>query len=243
MDNINTFTCTEPYPGILRILCPGYNPGPGDMPGFGRVIVTLVLGEDKALLFDTGYSHYDVKSYAETLTGLPMTVVLSHGHIDHVGGNRLFNEVWIKAEDVPLMRQSEKLQPELWCDAVKKADINYKVNLLEDGQIFDLGGRQVEVVPIPGHTSGCIGLLDHKTNILLSGDAILKRVLLIGGTPMRIYREALDALDKREFVNILGAHWPDPLGRDYVRRVISLLDSFKPGKERCRTMETRGYCY
>jgi hypothetical protein len=42
---------------------------------------------------------------------------------------------------------------------------------LEDGQVFDLGGRKVEVIHTPGHTEGEVVFLDPSTRILFSGDA------------------------------------------------------------------------
>ncbi len=44
---------------------------------------TLVLGREKALLFDTMTGLGDLKGYVERLTDLPLTVVNSHGHFDH----------------------------------------------------------------------------------------------------------------------------------------------------------------
>ena len=46
----------------------------------------LVIGKERALLFDLGIGADDFGAAARTLTDLPLTVILSHGHIDHIGG-------------------------------------------------------------------------------------------------------------------------------------------------------------
>ena len=51
---------------------------------------SLILGKTRALLIDTGYGYGDLKSMVRSLTDLPLRVVNTHCHIDHAGGNYLF---------------------------------------------------------------------------------------------------------------------------------------------------------
>ena len=53
-----------------------------------------------------------------------------------------------------------------------------KVYPVNDGDVFDLGGREIEVVEVPGHTVGSIVLIDHKTRICFNGDACNSNTLL-----------------------------------------------------------------
>ena len=62
----------------------------------------LILGKEKALLFDTGYGFCDYRPLIHEVTDLPLTVVCSHGHDDHVLGNYLFDKVYIAEEDYEL---------------------------------------------------------------------------------------------------------------------------------------------
>ena len=55
----------------------------------------LLTGKEKALLIDTGFGTIPLKSICEELTGLPVTVALTHGHVDHIGGTGAFEEVWL----------------------------------------------------------------------------------------------------------------------------------------------------
>ena len=53
----------------------------------------LILGEDKALLWDTGMGIGRLRSLTEKITDLPIVVLNSHDHFDHIGGNAEFDEV------------------------------------------------------------------------------------------------------------------------------------------------------
>ena len=89
----------------------------------------------------------------------------------------------------------------------------------------------MEVLRIEGHSKGSMALLDRRTRFLFSGDAILKRVLMLGGLPLSAYRAALVRTDQNyDFIDIYGSHWYEPLGRDYIGKMISLIDSYDPEK-------------
>jgi glyoxylase-like metal-dependent hydrolase (beta-lactamase superfamily II) len=74
---------------------------------------TLVLGREKALLFDTMTGLGDLKAQVRELTDLPLTVVNSHGHFDHVGGNWQFECVYLSRIDWPLMEMNDYFLPEV----------------------------------------------------------------------------------------------------------------------------------
>ena len=59
------------------------------------VHIYLFLGEEKALLTDTGFGCFpDLKEKVKEITNLPLMVMNSHGHPDHCGGNASFGEVY-----------------------------------------------------------------------------------------------------------------------------------------------------
>ena len=55
----------------------------------------LVIGSDKAMLFDIGYGYENIMPLVRTITDLPVMLVLSHGDPDHGLGSKWFDEVWI----------------------------------------------------------------------------------------------------------------------------------------------------
>jgi glyoxylase-like metal-dependent hydrolase (beta-lactamase superfamily II) len=80
------FAVDEPSPGVFRIQEPLHNE---------NVKSFLVVGADRAALIDTGMGVGDIRAVVESLTSLPVVVINSHAHWDHIGGNASFDEVWI----------------------------------------------------------------------------------------------------------------------------------------------------
>lgn len=78
----------------------------------GHVNSWLVAGRDRAVLLDTGLGIAPIRPVAESLTPLPLSVVNTHAHFDHVGGNSEFEEITIHALGAPRLKQgiaAEKL--------------------------------------------------------------------------------------------------------------------------------------
>ena len=53
----------------------------------------LLCGREKAILIDTGLGISDIRKVVERLTDLPVTVVTTHVHWDHIGGHGLFDTI------------------------------------------------------------------------------------------------------------------------------------------------------
>lgn len=149
----------------------------------------LILGEQKALLFDTGMGVDDILAVVRQLTDLELVVVNSHSHFDHTGGDWLFEQVHIfddpYAIDVLTSGYAHAdiqydARPELFNKALPAGfDVEtYSVRPVErerivpirDGHVFDLGSRQLEVLHTPGHTQDGIMLLDRNHRLLFTGD-------------------------------------------------------------------------
>lgn len=220
----------QPADGIYAIQCPGYFPGPGRLPGWGRVICYLVVGGEKALLIDTGYGNFDLLACVRQITCLPLMVLNTHLHPDHSGGNPQFDTVWIgewesDTEEGLIYPEKALILPP--CPEVAEGG-PYGFAFLRDGAAIDLGGRTLTAIAVPGHTPGSICLYDDKTRMLISGDAILKRVLYTAGVPFSAYRAGLEKAKRFHPRDILCAHWPDPLGAAHIDRMLALLDDFDP---------------
>lgn len=215
-----------------RLMMPGYDPGPGlldgTIGGLGKVMVDVLVGEDKALVWDTGYGDVDLKGFIRKhITDKPLIVVNSHGHPDHCVGNGQFEQVWIKREDVEIAKMfiSRPIRPLF--EEVKNGKFEFL--FLEDYQEFDLGNRKLKVIPIPGHTMGCVGLLDCNNRVLYSGDSILKRTQ-IQNVSSAVFRNSLHNTNKLDFDCILSGHWEWPLEHGFIDIMIKLIDDFTPDK-------------
>lgn len=126
--------------------------------------VYLIEGEKSALLIDAGTRIPGLKKIVEDLVGKPVQLVISHGHGDHIGAMSEWDEVWINAADEAILRSG----------AYKG-----KKRYLTDGQVFDLGGRTIEVVFTPGHTPGSATFIDKDKRYGFSSDAFGSGNLLV----------------------------------------------------------------
>ena len=129
----------------------------------------LITGSEKALLVDSVNGYEDLKAITQTLTDLPVIVVNTHGHGDHIYGNVYFEEAWLHPADFALYDQFFGYAKDIMEQNNQKP---CPVKALEIGQIFDLGGVQLEVVDLKGHTAGSVGLLDKAGRILYTGDGL-----------------------------------------------------------------------
>ena len=129
--------------------------------------VYIVEGSEKALLIDAGTQIERLDSIVATITDKPVTLVATHVHPDHTGSAvKDFSEIWINMADMPNVKN---MMPDF------KGDICF----LRDGQIFDLGGRDIEVMFTPGHTPGSVTFFDKAAGYGFSGDAFGSTNLLL----------------------------------------------------------------
>ena len=74
----------------------------------------LIRGSSRAVLFDTGLGFDDIRAVAESLVDVPLLVVNSHHHFDHVGGNHRFDDIGIHRSGADLLATPP---PEEWLRA------------------------------------------------------------------------------------------------------------------------------
>jgi glyoxylase-like metal-dependent hydrolase (beta-lactamase superfamily II) len=170
------FEVYRPAPGVFAI----YEPHQAE-----ETIGYLIVGQKRALLFDTGMGISDIKKITTGLTKLPIIVLNSHTHDDHVGGDWEFDTVY--GVDTDFTRNNAKgsredaqaeITPDQICGSLPKGfDAKAYVTrpwkitaYIHDGERFDLGGRSIEVIATPGHTPDAISLIDRANGLLFTGD-------------------------------------------------------------------------
>jgi len=194
----------------------------------GNVNIYVVEGKDSALVIDTGFGTGDSKAFIQTLTKLPLIVVNTHGHGDHTGSNRLFSKVFLHPDDFYMVNaKASKDGKDL---PVKVGSVTYVP--VREGHVFDLGGRKLEVIEVPGHTHGSIVLLDKENKILFSGDNTNSLVWLFlrDCYPLEVYLKSLEKVQKRvdDFNIILPGH-NTPLEKTFVSEQIGCVKSILDG--------------
>ena len=161
----------------------------------------LVQGSERALLLDTCGGAGDLAAFVAGLTDKPLTVWVTHGHVDHVGGAAWFGEVHINEADAALARKSMTLAArqayarETLPDLALPADAfcpaeGCTLAGLDDGDTIDLGGLHAQAVAFPGHTRGSMTVLLPELGTVLFGDACNQHLYLFGpcATTVEEYR-------------------------------------------------------
>lgn len=201
--------------------------------GNGVTVVTAPMGEKIyvvegktcAMVIDTGMGIGSLKACIDKFCSLPLIVVNTHGHPDHAGGNVEFDKVFLHFDDKTLyykmvtrryrMDDIEKIfgnEAKIYIDNL--LDMSENIEPLNEGQVFDLGGRQITTYKLEGHTRGSVVFYDSLTHWLFVGDAISLKdtwVYLDYSTSLVRYRNSLLNFISRklEIQKILSGHEPN----------------------------------
>lgn len=236
---VDWFTVKEVGDGVMLI-----NEGTMDT-------VYLVTGTQRALLIDTGWGVGDLPSLVRSLTSLPVTIVNTHGHPDHVSGDYQFDRVHIAEADRFLLEGCFTTDCRNWAggnilSSVLPTDfditswIHRKPNdilSLSQGDCFDLGNRTLQVLSLPGHTPGGICLLDEDAKLLFTGDSILAGSIwmqLDESLPLGIFLKNLRQLSllADKFDTILPAHGIHPLPKSVLFDLIDGIEAVTAGRKK-----------
>lgn len=147
----------------------------------------LLLGKQSALLIDTGLGVGNISRVVSSLTNLPVFAVATHAHWDHIGGHKFFpcfavheaERSWLEGQfPLPLAVVKAQLFKEP-CAFPREFDMQtYRLfcgtpyRILQDLDVFDLGGRVVQVLHTPGHSPGHMCFCEPEKGYLYTGDLI-----------------------------------------------------------------------
>jgi len=168
----------------------------------------LFFGKDKAMLWDTGSRNGDLVPTLQHVvhdwlernnrTSIPLIVMHSHSHGDHVWGDAAVQALNDPAMPITFIAPT--------VEAVSKffGIDPWPTGL---GQV-DLGGRVLNIIPIPGHARASIALYDRATGIVLTGDSLYPGRLYISDFPaFQTSTERLIAfLEGKPVAHVLGNH-------------------------------------
>jgi glyoxylase-like metal-dependent hydrolase (beta-lactamase superfamily II) len=234
------FEVYKPAPGVFAI----YEPHQAE-----EVISYLIVGEKRALLFDTGMGISDIKKVTSELTKLPIIVLNSHTHDDHVGGNWQFPDVYGMDTDFTrknAMGSQEDAQAEVTPDQIcgtipagfdPKTYVTrpWKITaVILDGDRLDLGGRKLEVLATPGHTPDAISLIDRANGLLFTGDTYYPAPIWLfrPETDLAAYAASIRRLAALapQVKLVLGAHNIPVASPTVLGQLVSAFDKVQSGK-------------
>ena len=142
----------------------------------------LILGQTRAVLFDSGSGTRDIGGVVANLTKLPITVIVSHLHFDHLGGIAAFGQAAMI--DLPETRADvsagvfKPSRYEYMGLIDGRVAPSFRVGeWLAPGAVIDLGGRTLRVLSTPGHTPSSVALFDARNRRLFIGDFIYPTTL------------------------------------------------------------------
>ena len=197
-----------------------------------EIISYLIIGEDRAILLDTGMGISSIKAVVDELTDLPVTVVLSHTHHDHMGGMHEFDDLLVYDSDYAIERATTGMD--------EFGDISYEVaaedgvfnpdrelpegfspegfhvigmaptGTLADGDTIDLGGRTLQVMYTPGHNADGICLFDAENGLVFTGDMYYPAELYAYNEDAELETYAATMRAVAERAEELGIEWIYP---------------------------------
>ncbi|QTL97543.1 MBL fold metallo-hydrolase [Iocasia frigidifontis] len=186
----------------------------------------LILGNKIACLIDTGLGIGNIKQITDSLTDLPVKVITTHVHWDHIGGHSLFDNISVHENDVEWMRNGipvpiDNIKINL-VKGVRKELLpeNFNINdydifkgeprhILNDGEKINLGNRELLVLHTPGHSPGHICLYEKERGYLYTGDLLYKGTLyaFYPSTNPNDYYKSIIKISKLDYVDkILPGH-------------------------------------
>lgn len=234
------YTHLEVSPGLFQIWEPA---------GVG---CTLLTGSQRALLIDTGYGFADLPGYVSGLTELSLTLINTHGHLDHAGGNYLFPQAaWLhpyeklvydlyqedKVTHVPYVEKKfrlGKIGNPFPAGFDRDSYMKYKAVAFQDvsdRQLFDLGDRTVETLFLPGHTKGSLALFDHASGTLITGDNVGPSLWIMfdQSASLREFSRRLAGI-RADFpiAQVLASHSPSPYPPSIIDHVLHAVTVCSP---------------
>ena len=219
-----------------------------------RCNVWLVQGSAGSVVIDTALGLRPLHGLVEQHLDGPLLAVATHAHGDHVGGFHEFDQRAIHEAEADVVAEAGLTtlvtgyfpatvtdpyladgydMPDLLIDAAPTSGFDPSAiviapaaatRVLHDGDVIDLGDRRFEVLHLPGHSPGSIGLWDAATGTLFSGDAVYDGPLLdeLDGSDIEAYLTTMRRLRELPVTAVHGGHEPS-FGRE---RLVELCDTY-----------------
>ncbi len=210
--------------------------------------IYVVEGKTSALVIDSGYGLFDLKSQLEEITQKPLIAVCTHGHIDHAFGGHHFDVIYMSRDELPIYRKHDTYKKQMmenhapdekllsrealeeWYRAKPK-----RIEFIKPGDLLDIGGNTLEIVSLRGHTPGSIGILDREHRILFSGDGLCNYIWmqLPESSYLSEYYEVLNSLSAyaEGFDFICNGHSKEPLPAAFIDQMKATLNDLLEGAE------------
>ena len=157
----------------------------------------LVVGESRAAMIDCGAVARPLMAHIRAITPLPVDLLLTHAHPDHYGAAAEFDAVYLHEADAKALPVFEEAFKRMGVAPLRRDTLH----TFSDGHVFDLGGRTLTAIGLPGHTPGSVVFADETGRALFSGDAVGSGDIVLMSVPkaysLSRYRDSLQAFLER----------------------------------------------
>lgn len=212
-------------------------------------LMYLIEGSERAVLVDTCLGVGHLREYVGTLTDKLVTVLVTHGHIDHAMGAAEFSDVYMSHKDLPVYQSMKGLDDRKGYimgnlggvmpafdgeDYVDEPEM-LACKDLSDGDSFDLGGLHLDIYALPGHTQGTMIVLIREERILITGDACNTATFIWdeNSSTVESYKRELEKTAKRlkgRYDRIFMCHHEREAELDLLENVAAVCQEVLDGK-------------
>ncbi|WP_201777918.1 MBL fold metallo-hydrolase [Ornithinibacillus contaminans] len=186
----------------------------------------LLIGTERAALIDTGFGIANIKRITDQLTNLPIVVITTHVHADHIGGHGLYDTILVHQAEADWLENGikglpiEQIRYDIGRDITKPTPKEFNsatytpykgkpTAILSDGELIDLGDRLLTIFHTPGHSPGHVSILDNDREYLFTGDLLYLDTPIYAFYPTTDPVELLNSLERISYLQvekIYGSH-------------------------------------
>lgn len=183
----------------------------------------LLCGQKSSILIDTVLGVSNIREIVDSLTKLPVMVVTTHIHWDHIGGHKYFDNIavhekendWLSVKFPISLQVVKNNLTRVPCIFPAEFDIDaYQIfqgepqRILHDGESLDLGGRKIQVIHTPGHSPGHCCFYEPERDYLYSGDLIYGGCLytFYTSTDPQLFYQSVKRVQKYKIAKVLPGH-------------------------------------
>lgn len=196
----------------------------------------LVIGDEYAALIDSGIGIGNIKSVVDQLTSLPIKVLTTHVHWDHIGGHGQFNEIYVHELENDWLENGipglpiEVIRRDVGRDITKPLPVDFRIEayepyrgkptaVLKDNQTINLGNRTLTFLHTPGHSPGHLCIYEEERGYLYTGDLIYKGTLFAfyPTTDPLLFIKSVEKISRIDHITrILPGHNELDLSKDFI---------------------------
>lgn len=189
----------------------------------------LVAGRERGLMIDCGFGRGDLKKLQQDYVPGEWITALTHGHGDHAAGCVQFGQIYGRRMNL------------------EYAGIGYQGQLteLEDGMVFELGGRRATVIGTPGHSADDVCFYIEPERILICGDSIATgpSYAMTKGASVSRWIASMERLlsENLPMTKVYCSHREGVLRPSAIREMHDSLVELKLGKMKCYGASVYGF--